>query len=569
MLTHLYIKNFALIEELSLEFSEGLTIITGETGAGKSILIGALNQVLGIRATADLVRSGSAKAVIEATLIPEKSDHLTSILDEAGIEPDETVILRREIHAKGHSRCFINDSPCTLQVLKKVGDLLIDLHGQHDHQLLLRPETHISMLDDYGRLTPAIDVYRTVFDSLSSKKKEYARLTADAKHIGERRDLLEYQFKELDALDPQKDEEATLQEEITLHEHAETRFSLCAELNELLYDIDRSVFVQLSDATEQLKQLARIDKVFVAHLQDAESAKSLVEELSRTVRDYSETIEFNHERLEMLRERQMDLQQAKRKYGRSLEELVDFREKIADELALENNLSERTRQLDSEIEALREKLSQLAAALSAERKKTAAHLEKAIEEKLAGLGIAHSAFRVGIRHEVAEEGNIVIDGKSYSTFENGYDRIEFLLSTNIGESPKPLAKIASGGEISRVMLAMKSVLAHTTDLPILIFDEIDTGISGAIADAVGRSLKKLARSHQIISITHLPQIAAMADCHFSVEKAQRGNRTISTVKHLNEKDHIMAVANLISGKKQSDSSLKAATELIEQANTAE
>ena len=567
MLTNLYIKNFALIEELSVEFSKGLTIITGETGAGKSILIGALNQVLGIRASTDLVRSGSSKAVIEAVLVPEKPERLSTLLEEAGLDPDEKILLRREISAKGQSRCFINDSPCTLQVLKQTGDLLIDLHGQHEHQLLLHPETHGSMLDEFGQLTDLVKSYQAAFTNLKNSRKELENLTADANRLREKRDLLEYQLKELHSLDLKKGEDEKIEEEITLHENAETRFSLCAAINEQLYDTERSAFVQLSETVQQLGRLSAIDKSFSTHLEDAESAKSLVEELSRTVRNYLEGIEFNPEHLETLRERQMQLQRARKKYGKTIEELIDLKESIAGELSMEDNLSERIERVSGEIDSSRNEVSELAAGISAERKKTAKELEAAIAHELGNLGIPNGVFTVRISHERSENGDISINGKRYNAFENGYDKIEFLISTNIGESPKPLVKIASGGEISRVMLAMKSVLAESSQLPILIFDEIDTGISGSIADAVGRSLRSLSRTHQIISITHLPQIAAMADRHLSVEKTVQNDRTTSKVRLLNDEEHVAAVANLISGKRRSESSLRVAAELVEHAKT--
>lgn len=568
MLTNLYIKNFALIEELSIEFSKGLTIITGETGAGKSILIGALNQVLGIRANTDLVRSGSSKAIIEAVLVPDNPQRVRPILENADLDPDDQVLLRREISAKGQSRCFVNDSPCTLQILKQVGDLLIDLHGQHEHQLLLNPETHVSMLDGYGQLVDLVESYRTIHRNLRERRRELDRITADAERVKEKQDLLEFQLKELEALDLKGGEDAEIEAEITLLENSETRFSLCASINEQLYDIDRSAFVQLSEAVRQLDRLSGIDKNFSEHLEDAESAKSLVEELSRAVRDYSESIEFNPGHLESLRERQMLLQRARKKYGKTIEELIDLKESITGELSMESSLSDRAELFREEIAALRKELSELAADISAKRRSIAAKLEQAIAHELGSLGIPHGVFRVSMNRDVSENGDISLEKQQYKAYENGCDRIEFLLSTNIGESPKPLSRIASGGEISRVMLAMKSVLAENTQLPILIFDEIDTGISGKIADAVGRSLRNLSRTHQIISITHLPQIAAMADRHISVEKIVQGERTLTKVRQLDAEEHVTAVANLISGRQRSESSLRAAAELIEHAKAA-
>ena len=568
MLTNLYIKNFALIDELSIEFSEGLTIITGETGAGKSILIGALNQVLGIRASSDLVRSGANKAVVEAVLIPRNTEQVHTILEHAGIDAEEELFLRREISAKGQSRCFVNDTPCTLQVLRSIGDLLIDLHGQHEHQFLLHPDTHVTMLDGFGVLDKNIETYKQIHATLKEQRKELDHLQANAERLQEKRDLLEYQLRELESLNLRKGEQTELEEEMTLLEHSETRFELSSSLSELLYDSEHSAFVQTSEAVQLLSRLSAIDKSFSEHLNDAETARNLIEEISRTVRDYSGQIEFNPDRLESLRQRQLLFQKAVKKYGKSIDELLSLKESIAEELSLEENLSDRTAAITQEIDTLREQLSSLARTISSARKKTAERLEKKISHELGQLGIPNGVFNVSLIQECNESGNITLDGRRYSAFDNGYDRVEFLLSTNIGESPKPLSKIASGGEISRIMLAMKRVLAEHTAMPILIFDEIDTGISGRIADAVGRSLRKLSKTHQIISITHLPQIAAMADRHLSVEKMVQEDRTVTTVRPLDAEEHVTAVACLLSGRERSESFLRAAAELIEHAMSA-
>ncbi len=568
MLTNLYIKNFALIDELSIEFSEGLTIITGETGAGKSIFIGALNQVLGIRANSDLVRSGSNKAVVEAVLIPGNTEEFRTILEQADIDQEEELLLRREISAKGQSRCFVNDTPCTLQVLRSIGNLLIDLHGQHEHQFLLQPDTHSAMLDGFGLLDNETETYRQIHSKLREKRKECDNLQVNAERLQEKRDLLEYQLKELESLNLRKGEQSGIEEEMTLLEHSETRFELCSSLNELLYDSEHSAFVRISEAAQLLSRLSTIDKSFSEHFNDAETARNLIEETSRTVRDYSGQIEFNPDRLESLRQRQLLLQKAVKKYGKSIDELLSLKERIAEELSLEENLTDLTASITREIETLGTELSSVARKISSARKKTAEKLEKDISHELVNLGIPNGVFIVSISQESDENGDIIHDGQRYRAFDDGCDRIEFLLSTNIGESPKPLSRIASGGEISRVMLAMKRVLAEHTQMPILIFDEIDTGISGRIADAVGRSLRQLSKTHQIISITHLPQIAAMADRHLSVEKTVQKDRTVTTVRRLDDEEHVTAVAGLLSGKERSESSLRAAAELIEHAKNA-
>ncbi len=563
MLRQLYIRNFALIEELSIPFSPGLTIITGETGAGKSILMGALNQVLGVRASTDLVRSGSNKAVIEAILTGHDRKRTDPLLEEAGIDAAEDIILRREIQLKGQSRCFINDSPCTVQVLRQIGDQLIDLHGQHEHQLLLHQDTHGIMLDDYASLGALTTRYGTVYHQLREQRKKLLDLTTRAELLEKQKGMLEYQYRELESLGLQTDEEANLEEEILLLENAETITEHCSEITDELYDSERSAFVLISEAVHHLEKLSRIDKSCVARLEELENAKTLVEELSRTLRSYGDGIEFNQERLEHLRDRQLKLQKVKKKYGKSIEELLLFQQELAKDLSLQDDLDENIDAIGKTIASLQANLSAIAAEMHDIRAEAALELEKNMTAELALLGIPHSEFRVHLSAEASPEGDITANGNQYKALHNGYDIIEFLISTNPGEQPKSLGKVASGGEISRIMLALKRVLATNARLPILVFDEIDTGISGAVAEAVGRSLKQLSRLHQIIAITHLPQIAAMADTHLFVEKSVHEQRTVTTVRQLDADEQLRAVAQLFGGHHLSEASLNVAAQLMD------
>ena len=562
MLFSLYIRNFALIQELSIEFRPGLTIITGETGAGKSILLGALNLVLGERSNSDLVRSGTSKAVIEAVLKNAGTEKIDTLLSAADIEPAPELIIRRELSSSGQSRCFINDTPCTATLLKQVGELLIDLHGQHEHQLLLRADTHETILDEYSGTLPEVATYRAARSLLQDLQQQSGQLKKDAAEIKDKKEILDFQLNELNALDLISGEEESNETEITLLENAETLFTLSTALSDVLYNSEHSAYSSISTALHTLEKLANIDKRFAIHLEETRTAKSIIDELSRFSRSYSSDIDFNPGRLDSLRERQLLLQRISKKYGRSLPELIALRNELEARIALEDNLEEEKARIEREITMQKVNLTLHAEKLSCKRQEAAHSLERAIQEHLASLGIPNATFIVSITHEEHGNGEIAIEGQTYTALPNGYDKIEFLISTNPGEKPRPLVKVASGGEISRVMLAIKSALASTAKLPILIFDEIDTGISGRIAEAVGKSLKSLSRRHQIIAITHLPQIAAMADLHLSVQKSVQDERTVTEVTVLDHESRLKAIAQLISGKNISPSSLSLAAELV-------
>ena len=565
MLCSLYIKNFALIQELTVAFNPGLTIITGETGAGKSILVGALNLVLGERASSDLIRSGTTKAVIEATLNNVTSEKIESLLSTANIDTAPELILRRELSSSGQSRCFINDTPCTASLLKQAGEELIDLHGQHDHQLLLHADTHERLLDEFALATEEMADYKTTRSSLQGLLQQLRSLNNEAATIRDKKEMLDFQLHELNSVELKSGEEETIETEITLLENAETLFTLSTALNELLYESDHSIYSTITAALHTLEKLAAIDKRFDIHIEETRAATSIVDELSRFTRSYASDIDFNTDRLDTLRERQLQIQRLCKKYQRTHAELIELKNELEAKSALEENLEEEINHIEEKITLRKAELSCHATVLSNKRQEAAQRLERAIQEQLAKLGIPHSTFIVSITHVEDKEGEISIDGTTFTAFPGGYDKIEFLISTNPGEKPRPLVKVASGGEISRVMLAMKSALAESAKLPILIFDEIDTGISGRVAEAVGKSLRKLSRLHQIIAITHLPQIAAMADLHLSVKKSLQNDRTVTEVTPLDHESRLHAIASLISGEQMSASSLTLAAELVEAA----
>ncbi len=565
MLKSLLIKDYALIENVEVEFGKGLNIITGETGAGKSIIIDAMGLLLGERASTEVVRKGSDKSIVEGIFEMSGNNKVRRLLEENDIESNSELIVRREVSLKGTNRCFLNDTPVTLNLIKEVGDLLVDLHGQHEHQSLLKQETHIDMLDEFGNLDSLLEDYSITFEKLSKLQKEYRELTAKENLLKEKRELYGFQIKEIDAVSPMKDEEVKLEEELKILENSEKLLTLTNEIYSDIYDSEDSVRDRLSNVRNKISELVKIDKSFSENLHECESALELLNDISSSVRSYKEKIDLEPERLEEIRERLGTLTLLKKKYGGSLDSVITHRQRIGEEFQLAENFSERISELEKQINLARKECGNAAKKLSTERKSISKKVKKEIEESLKYLGISDSVFEVRIENEIYSESGdnfILVDDKKYKFNSRGYDEVEFFISTNLGEDPKPLVKVASGGEVSRIMLGLKSILAKSDKLPILIFDEIDIGVSGRIAQKVGHALKSLAKIHQIISITHLPQIAGLSDHHFAVEKKKSLDRVVSSIRILNERERITEVAKLMSGEKITEAALNGARELM-------
>lgn len=573
MLKHLTIKHYAIIEELTIEFQSGLNIITGETGAGKSILIGALSLIFGERASTDVVRKGADKTVVEGIFGIAGNSKCAALLASNEIEASDELILRREISAKGQSRCFLNDSPVKLDVLKEAGDILVDVHGQHEHQSLLRTATHIELLDDFGGLKGLVDSFAESHRGLQDLIAEANSLRERERQLKERRDLYEFQIKDIDTVAPKSGEEDELEAELRILENAERLYEATSRLYGILYEGEHSVRDQLILARNDLEDLVEIDRSFEEARSECYSAEANVEELAKFIQHYNAQIEFNPARLEEIRDRLGQLSLLKKKYGGSLDSVISFREKIGKEFSLAENFSTEIAKMEQQIELVCREASGRAERLSSKRREVAEKLAGSVVPVLAELGIPHGRFEVRIENRPAEvpgkDGSrnrplVRLGKKFYETTPKGIDFVEFFLSTNLGEDVKPLSKIASGGEISRVMLALKSSLAKSDRLPMLVFDEIDTGVSGRIAHAVGLGLHTLSKFHQIIAITHLPQIAGFADAHFLVEKREDGRRTSAAVRPLDVDERVGEVARLLSGIDVTEASLKSARELIEE-----
>ncbi|MGA9364616.1 MAG: DNA repair protein RecN [Bacteroidota bacterium] len=570
MLKSLYIKNHALIDEIQVEFESGLNVLTGETGAGKSTIIEALSLILGERASADVVRKGTEKTVVEGVLQVSGNRKLRKLFEENQIDYADDLLLRREISLKGQSRCFVNDTPTTLAVLSQVGDLLVDLHGQHQHQSLLKVDTHVDQLDEYGGTAALLPDFQRSYDRLKGLLTKLHELQQREQQLKEKRDLYEFQMKEIDAVNPRPGEEEEMQQELRILENAERLFEVTSQLYGLVYDSENSLHDQLASVNRMLEELMSIDKTFEEPMKEASSAQAVVGELAKTVQEYRARIEFNPGRLEHVRERLGNLSLLKKKYGGSLDSILEHRRRIGAEVDLAETFDEALKKLEDDIEKERAISSEAAQKLSSKRKQATQRLSKSIVEELAHLGIPNATFEARIENKKLVPDSVSVDSSPYvklgkvlyETSPKGIDFVEFYISTNIGEDLKPLAKVASGGEISRIMLALKSILAKADRLPLLIFDEIDIGISGRIAQAVGVGLKNLSKYHQIIAITHLPQIAGAADHHYIVEKVEEAGRAFTRIRKLHSDDRVREVAKLMSGEKITDAGLKGARELI-------
>lgn len=565
MLKTLEIKDYALIDHINVEFGKGLNIITGETGAGKSILIDAMSLLLGERASMEVIRKGSQKSFVEGIFDVTSNKKVKSLLEVNEIEFLPELIIRREISLKGSNRCFVNDSPVPLNIVKELGDLLVDLHGQHEHQSLLRTETHIDFLDEFANNQKLLDDYKIVYKELNSKQNELRELKSKEDSLKEKKEIYSYQIKEIDNIKPLANEDESIINELNILENSEKLLELTDDVYLKLYDGEPSVIDLLGETKHKLNQLANIDKSFLESEGECDSALAVVKELANSLRNYKSKIDVDPKEIERKRERLGSLNLLKKKYGGSIQKIIELREKIGKEFELADNFSDSIIKLEKELYQLRKSAGDAAEKLSTARKKFAVKIESEVKKVLSQLGIPDAEFKVSIL-QTEVEGNsdnfIFSKNKKFSFSNTGFDEVEFFISTNAGEDAKPLTKVASGGEISRIMLSLKTILAKSDKLPLLIFDEIDTGVSGRIAQKVGTALKELASFHQIISITHLAQIAGMADQHFAVEKKQVSNRSVSSIKKLNDDERINEVAKLISGEELSKASIESAKQLI-------
>jgi DNA repair protein RecN (Recombination protein N) len=537
-------------------------VFTGETGAGKSIVLDALNLALGERASTDLIRTGSPEAVVEAAfeLNGSGSSSVASLLSAQGIElqQGEDLLVRRVISAAGKNKVYINGSLATLTALADIGALLADIHGQHEHQSLLSLERQMEMLDAFGVLEKERESVAGGYHSYHELRKLLAGLEAGEREKAQREDLLRYQVNEIEAAQLKEGEDEALAAEQKVLANSEKLAGLAKSADEALYSSEGSVLSGLKRAATNIREIAAIDKRLAPVLELLESGRAQIEESAREVSSYAERVEFDPGRLEAIGDRLDLIQKFKKKYGGTLPEIIAFGQKAAEDLRKIERSGEEMERLKKEITALRTSLTKAAQDLTKKRKAAASELEKKVETELGHLGMKKSKFVVKITQEPGDD---TTDGLKLGP--RGVDRVEFLISPNPGEEPKPLAKTASGGELSRIMLALKTILAAGDTIPTLVFDEVDAGIGGAVAEEVGKKLKRVAEKRQVFCITHLPQIASMAASHYGVAKSVKKDRTSTEVRLLDGQERVDEIARMLGGKTITEATLKHAGEMIE------
>jgi len=564
MLTKLYIRNFAIISELDISFTGNLNILTGETGAGKSILLGAVSLILGERASADMIRHGEERALVEAVFKLSPSSVIDSVLTGHDLDkPGEFLTIRREISTKGQNRIFINDQSATLAALKALGELLVDLHGQHDHQSLLNPEKQLEFLDEFCNHTGLLKETARLWSEAENKRKSLNHLEKQRDLILEKRELFEFQLKEIRQTDPKEGEDVELEQELSVLENAEFLFQTSGAVGYSLTGAEEGNLVKLlTDVRKKIEDLYQIDKTLADYFKEVDSALISIRETGRFFENYAAKVVIDPERLVLVKSRLDELNRLKKKYGPSLSEVIHRAEQLENELSGGLNVDENLNRMKSELTELQIAYQKQADLLSSERTKKAENLAGMVKDRLKELGLEKAAFSVRFG-TVALPGSWVHSaGTGVEAGETGFDSVNFMISANEGEPEKPLAKVASGGEISRIMLAIKASTATVGGIGVLIFDEIDTGVSGKTAFSVGKLLTRLAKDRQVFVITHLPQVASVPGDHFMVSKRVSSGSTESTVRLLTDGSRVEEIAKLLSGDTITELSRTQAKELL-------
>ena len=571
MLAELRIRDFAIIEKLELRLDAGFVVFTGETGAGKSIIVDAVQLLLGGRADSTMVRTGCEAAVVEGTfrLDGPQGDAVREIIGREGlVEEPGFVELGREIRREGRSLARINGRTVNLALLREVGELLVDVHGQSEHLSLLRVREHLHLLDRFAEVEAERRGYGDAYDRLVQIRAELVGLRQTERDAIQRTDLLTFQLGEIEAAGLKPGEETSLAEERTRLANAEQLARLAEEAAAALsegIDDRPSATELLGRAAHAAAALARIDGSMTAAGNEAQTLVEQAGDLAKRLRAYRESMEFNPRRLEQVEERLALIHGLQRKYGATLEAVLEHLDRARRELETITRAGERIRELEQDEAGLLQDLGRRGQALSEIRRKAGARLAKGIESELGDLKMAGASFGLDLHWEDDPQGARV-EGRRVGFGPEGLDKAEFLVAPNPGEGLKPLARIASGGETSRLMLGLKSVLARADRTPTLIFDEIDQGIGGRVGAIVGAKLRRLARAHQVLCITHLPQLAAFGDLHFRVEKVQRGGRTFTTVGPLSQEERLAELAQMLGG--VSEANRRSATELLKDAANA-
>jgi len=539
MLRFLRIEHLAVIESAEVEFESGLNVLTGETGAGKSMLVEAVGLLMGGRASSDLIRTGEAQAVVQAVFEPEVNGR--------------ELIVRREITSQGRSRAYVNGALVTASLLEDQTSPLVELHGQHEHQVLLDPDSHLTLLDEFAGLRAERNEVATAYRTWRSAQNDVDALHMDERERAARLDLLSFQVGELQRAILRPDEDLELETARRVLSNADKLQRLCGEAYSVLYDSDESALSRLSIVWKRVAELAEVDPMFKMHLESREAIKSQLEELAFALRAYGEGIDASPRKLQEVEDRLALLERLKKKYGPSLAEVIASRESLQRQFEGLQNADQRMSDLTAAADAARKQFLSCARGLSVKRRKSAEEFRHEIESLLSELAMPRAKLEFRFQPEAGES----------SWSEHGVDSAECYLSANIGEDVRPLAKIASGGELSRVMLAVRTLSAADTPGKTLIFDEVDAGIGGRVADVVGKKLRRIGDAYQVICITHLPQIAASAHAHFHISKSVIQGRTHTHVRRLDDRARVDELARMMGGAEPGDASRAAARELLD------
>ncbi|RHW41127.1 DNA repair protein RecN [Neobacillus notoginsengisoli] len=553
MLTELSIKNFAIIEALSVSFKKGLTVLTGETGAGKSIIIDAIHLLVGGRGSSEFVRHGEEKAEIEGLFLLDDSKHpCIEKASEYGIEiEDSMVVLRRDISQTGKSVCRINGKLVTISILREIGGTLVDIHGQHEHQELMNEALHLPLLDQFGQqeITPYLDSYRNVYQQYEETIGKLRKLNENEQKMAHRLDLIQFQVEEISnaCLKPNEDEE--LGDEKQKLVNFEKIFE-SAQTGYLALKGDSHALDWAGEAMNQLENAAALDPAYKELFETVSNSYYALEDAAVTLRNNLDNLEYDPQRLNEIEDRLNEINQLKRKYGKTIPEILEYGEKIKVEIDALQNKETHIGNLEKELSILKKELTVKASELTKVRKKWAEKLTKLIHKELKDLYMAKTIFEI----------RFLKGGQSYSKM--GMDKVEFFISTNPGEPLKPLSKVASGGELSRIMLALKSIFSKHQGVTSIIFDEVDTGVSGRVAQAIAEKISRVASGSQVLCISHLPQVAAMADTHLLISKVMKGGRTKTAVVPLSENEKVAEIGRMISGVEITDLTKEHAKELL-------
>ncbi|MBI5485172.1 MAG: DNA repair protein RecN [Deltaproteobacteria bacterium] len=548
MLTDLTIKNVAIIDTLHIGFKQGLTVLTGETGAGKSIIIDAVGLIMGNRASSDLIRSGEEDATVEALFDVTSLPEVRQLLREAGFECEDELLVKRSISRSGKNRIFINGGMATLALLADIAPRLINIYGQHDSQTLLKPENHLRLLDAFGGLNTRRVEFSQLFSRLTTLRGRIDSLDSEQREAERRLDLLSYQSEEIAKTELKAGEEELLDERRTLLASAEKLGITSSEAFERLYGGDGAILGQLRRISGSISELTNIDPSLQELASSLEGSYLQLEDAAITLRDYASRIESDPAELQSIDDRLDLIGRLKKKYAPTVPEILAYKGEIDLELEQLHNREQCRHDLEAELERLDQEVKQLGAELTAARLEAAGRLEKALELEAHQLAMKGAVIKTSL--EPLAEARTA-----------GCEKVEFLFSPNPGEPPRPLARIASGGELSRLMLAIKQVLPDS-DVPTLVFDEVDTGIGGATSELVGKKLKNVAERQQVLCITHLPQVAVCADQQLRVEKLILNGRTATQIIELDRDERIREVARMLAGTTITDSALKHAAEML-------